>query len=199
MVSMISLCPVKINQTNHIQISCLLRTILYISYQAHLRAMIESYKNTIGAALFVVVGLIGYIFSGSASVPEAAAQSSKEMMQDMMNMTGMGLDASLPYKSGVLETPDIPIKCVIVGDLIKSALGNVTTVDQFVAAASNFIDTTGDTNANGTRQMVMDMLKEQVQNMTDQDLQEMMDFVECSPVMGENTTQNMMGGSSMID
>jgi hypothetical protein len=193
-----ALCSIKINQTNHIQISRLLRTILYIPYQAHLRAMTESYKNTIYAALFVV-GLIGYIFSGSASVPEAAAQSSTEMMQDMMNMTGMGLDTSLPYKSGVLETPDIPIKCVIVGDLIKSALGNVTTVDQFVAAASNFIDTTGDTNANGTRQMVMDMLKEQTQNMTDQDLQEMMDFVECSPVMDENTTQSMMGGSSMID
>jgi hypothetical protein len=159
--------------------------------------MIKSNKNTICATLFVV-GLVGYAFSGFASVPKAAAQSPTETMQNMMNMTGISLDTSLPYKSGVLETPDIPIKCVIVGDLVKSALGNVTTVDQLVAGASNFIDTAGDTNANGTRQMVMDMLKEQTQNMTDQDLQEMMDFVECSPVMDENTTQSMMGGS-MID
>ena len=163
----------------------------------HLRAMIKSYRNTTWAALFVV-GLLGYSFSGFSSVPEAAAQPSTELMQDMMNMTGIGLDTSLPYKSGVLETPDIPIKCVIVGDLIKSALGNVTTVDQLVAAASNLIDDTGDTDANGTRLMVMDMLKEQMQNMTDQNLQEMMDFVECSPVMDENTTQSMIGGS-MID
>jgi hypothetical protein len=171
---------------------------LYIFHQAHLRAMIKSYRNTTCAALFVV-GLIGYTFSGFASVPEAAAQPSTEMMQDMMmNMTGIGLDTSLPFKSGVLETPDIPIKCVIVGDLIKSALGNVTTVDQLIAAASNLIDNTGDTDANGTRLMVMDMLKEQMQNMTDQNLQEMMDFIECSPVMGENITQSMIGGS-MID
>jgi hypothetical protein len=159
--------------------------------------MVDSYKNTICATLFVV-GLLGYTFPGFASVAKAAAQSPTETMQDMMNMTGIGLDTSLPYKSGVLETPDIPIKCVIVGDLVKSAFGNVTTVDQLIAAASNLIDTTGDTNANGTRQMVMDMLKEQMQNMTDQNLQEMMDFVECSPVMDENTTQSMMGGS-MID
>ena len=156
--------------------------------------MIKSYRSTTCAALFVV-GLVGHIFLGFASVPEVTAQS-PEMMQDMMNMTG--LDTSLPYKSGVLETPDIPIKCVIVGDLIKSAFGNVTTVDQLIAAASNLIDTTGDTDANGTRQMVMDMLKEQMQNMTDQNLQEMMDFVECSPMMDENTTQSMMVGS-MID
>ena len=191
-----ALCPAKINQTNHIQISRPIRTILYILYQAHLRAMTK-YKITICATIFVV-GFIGYTFSGFASIPKAAAQSPTETMQDMMNMTGIGLDTSLPYKSGVLETPDIPIKCVIVGDLVKSALGNVTTVDQLVAAASNFIDTTGDTNANGTRQMVMDMLKEQTQNMTDQDLQEMMDFVECSPVKDKNTTQSTMGGS-MID
>ena len=192
-----SRCPVKKNQTNQIQISRPIREDSLYTFSSHFRAMVDSYKNTICATLFVV-GLIGYTFSGFASVPKAAAQSPTETMQDMMNMTGIGLDTSLPYKSGVLETPDIPIKCVIVGDLVKSALGNVTTVDQLVAAASNFIDTTGDTNANGTRQMVTDMLKEQTQNMTDQDLQEVMDFVECSPVMDENTTQSMMDGS-MID
>lgn len=153
--------------------------------------MIKSYKNTIYATLFVV-GLVGYTFAGFASVPEASAQSTTEMMQDMMNMTGIGADTSLPYKSGELETPDIPIKCIVVGDLIKSALGNVTTVDELIAAASNLIDNTGDTDPNGTRQMVMDMLKEQMQNMTDQNLKEMMDFVECSPVTNGNTTQSMI-------
>ena len=41
----------------------------------------------------------------------------------------------------------------------------------------------------------MEMMKEQMQNMTDQDLQDEMDFVTCSPVMDQNTTQSMMGGS----
>jgi hypothetical protein len=57
--------------------------------------MIKSYRNTTCTARFVV-GLIGYAFSGFASIPEAAAQSPTEMMQDMMNMTGIGLDTSLP-------------------------------------------------------------------------------------------------------
>lgn len=155
--------------------------------------MTESYKNVVFAALFVV-GLIGYIFAEFA--PAAAAQSPTGMMGDMMNMTNILSDKSLPFKMGELETPDIPIKCIVVGDVIKSVLGNVTTVDELIASASNVLaNATDDTE---TRQAMTEMLNEQKQNVTDQDLQDIMNFVQCEPVIDENTTQSMKGGS-MID
>ena len=52
----------------------------------------------------------------------------------MMNMTGIGPNTSLPFKMGELETPDIPLKCLIAGDVVKSVFGNITTVDQLIAS-----------------------------------------------------------------
>lgn len=152
--------------------------------------MIKSYRNVILAAPFVV-GLVGSIFAGFASVPVATAQS----IQEMMNMTGIGPHTSLPYKMGELETPDIPLKCLVAGDVVKSVFGNITTVDQLIASVSSMLDNaTGDTDGNETKQALMEMVNEQMQNMTDQDLQEELDFVSCFPVMDENSTQSMMGG-----
>lgn len=150
----------------------------------------RSYRNVILAAPFVV-GLVGSIFAGFASVPIATAQS----IQEMMNMTGIGPNTSLPFKMGELETPDIPLKCLIAGDVVKSVFGNITTVDQLIASVSSMLDNaTGDTDGNETSQALMEMVNEQMQNMTDQDLQEELDFVSCFPVMDENSTQSMMGG-----
>lgn len=150
----------------------------------------RSYRNVILAAPFVV-GLVGSIFAGFASVPVATAQS----IQEMMNMTGIGPNTSLPFKMGELETPDIPLKCLIAGDVVKSVFGNITTVDQLIASVSSMLDNaTGDTDGNETSQALMEMVNEQMQNMTDQDLQEELDFVSCFPVMDENSTQSMMGG-----
>ena len=150
----------------------------------------RSYRNVILAAPFVV-GLVGSIFAGFASVPVATAQS----IQEMMNMTGIGPNTSLPFKMGELETPDIPLKCLIAGDVVKSVFGNITTVDQLIASVSSMLDNaTGDTDGNETSQALMEMVNEQMQNMTDQDLQEELDFVSCFPVMDENSPQSMMGG-----
>ena len=150
----------------------------------------RSYRNVILAAPFVV-GLVGSIFAGFASVPVATAQS----IQEMMNMTGIGPNTSLPFKMGELETPDIPLKCLIAGDVVKSVFGNITTVDQLIASVSSMLDNaTGDTDGNETSQALMEMVNEQMQNMTDQDLQQELDFVSCFPVMDENSTQSMMGG-----
>ncbi|HEU4446637.1 MAG TPA: hypothetical protein VFR94_18335 [Nitrososphaeraceae archaeon] len=147
--------------------------------------MIKSYRNVILAAPFVV-GLVGSIFAGFASVPVATAQS----IQEMMNMTGIGPNTSLPFKMGELETPDIPLKCLVAGDVVESMFGNVTTVDQLIASISSMLGNGG----NETSQALMEMVNEQMQNMTDQDLQEELDFVSCFPVMDENSTQSMMGG-----
>jgi hypothetical protein len=56
-------------------------------------------------------------------------------------------------------------------------------------------NTTGDTGGNETSQALMEMVNEQTRNMTDQDLQEELDFVSCFPVTDENSTQSMMDGS----
>jgi hypothetical protein len=153
--------------------------------------MIKSYRNVIFTAPFVI-GLIGSTFAGFASVPVATAQS----IQEMMNMTGIEPDTSLPFKSGELETPDIPLKCLVAGDVVESVFGNITTVDQLIASISSMLDnTTGDTGGNETSQALMEMVNEQTQNMTDQDLQEELDFVSCFPVTDENSTQSMMDGS----
>lgn len=135
----------------------------------------RSYRNVILAAPFVV-GLVGSIFAGFASVPVATAQS----IQEMMNMTGIGPNTSLPYKMGELETPDILLKCLIAGDVVKSLFGNITTVDQLIASVSSMLDNaTGDTDGNETSQALMEMVNEQMQNMTDPDLHEELDFVSC--------------------
>ena len=96
-------------------------------------------------------------------------------------MTGIGPDTSLPFKIGELETPDILLKCLIAGDVVKSVFGNITTVDQLIASVSSMLDyATGDTDGgNETSQALMEMVNEQMQNMTDQDLQEELDFVSC--------------------
>ena len=106
-------------------------------------------------------------------------------------MTGIGPNTSLPFKMGELETPDIPLKCLVAGDVVESMFGNVTTVDQLIASISSMLGNGG----NETSQALMEMVNEQMQNMTDQDLQEELDFVSCFPVTDENSTQSMMGGS----
>lgn len=106
-------------------------------------------------------------------------------------MTGIGPNTSLPFKMGELETPDIPLKCLVAGDVVESMFGNVTTVDQLIASISSMLGNGG----NETSQALMEMVNEQMQNMTDQDLQEELDFVSCFPVTDENSTQSMMSGS----
>jgi hypothetical protein len=111
------------------------------------------------------------------------------------NMTRMEANISLPFKRKELDL-DIPIMCITVGEIAKSLSGMF----------GNATGGTTTTDGNTTNQMLMEMMKQQMMtpgdnfgmgNMTKQDSKEVMDFVACSPVMDENTTQSMMVGSMM--
>lgn len=103
---------------------------------------------------------------------------------NMTNGTMMGNNMSMPFKMGVLT---MPMMC--------------TTTKELVGSLSGMFGGIAD-KSNATQQTIMDMMKQQMmasdagfgmQNMTESELQQLMDFVICSPAMGEEMMQSMMG------
>jgi hypothetical protein len=148
--------------------------------------MIDSYRNTIHVALFVV-GLMGCIFGGFVSV--AAAQSSMEMIQSMMigsdadlNMTGMKANISKLFNRGTLEI-EMPILCTTPAQVLESLSGmfdNATDIGGILESLSGMFDNATDIDGNATKQMMMEMMQEQ--NMTEQELKEELNSLICMPM-----------------
>jgi hypothetical protein len=165
--------------------------------------MIDSYRNTIHVALFVV-GLMGSIFAGFVSV--AAAQSQMEIMQGMMmggdadgsNMTGLKANILKQFKKGTLEIK-MPIMCTTPSQVLESLsgmFGNATDTKGILESLSGMFGNATDTGGNATKQMMMmEMMQEQ--NMTEQDLKEEMNSLLCVPMTDENMTQSMIKGGMM--
>lgn len=140
--------------------------------------MIDSYRNTLYVALFVV-GLMGSIFTGFVSI--AAAQSPMEkMMQSMMmggdadlNLTEMKANILKQFNRGTLEIK-MPIMCTTPAQILESLSGMF---------------------GNATKQMMMKMMEQQ--NITEQEWKEEMNSLVCMPMTDENMTQSMMQGAMM--
>ena len=125
---------------------------------------------------------------------KAVAQSPMDMMNMMMgggNMTdgtmmmgGSGSNMSLPFNMGVLA---MPMMCTTPNQLLGSLTGMMGG------------GMTGD-DSNATQQMMRGLMQQQmmsgaggVENMTEAELQHVMNMVICLPAMNEEMMQSMMG------
>jgi hypothetical protein len=157
--------------------------------------MKSSYKKR-GFAVFIVstfaIASIMLTFIGGSE--KADAQSPMEMMDMMMgggNMTDgsmmmgdTGDNMSLPFNMGVLA---MPMMCTtpnqLLGSLTGMMGGGMTSDD-----------------GNATQQMMMGLMQQQMmsgaggmENMTEAELQHVMNMVICLPAMNEEMMQSMMG------
>jgi hypothetical protein len=157
--------------------------------------MKSSYKKR-GFAVFIVstfaIASIMLTFIGGSE--KADAQSPMDMMDMMMgggNMTDgsmmmgdTGDNMSLPFNMGVLA---MPMMCTTPNQLLGSLTGMMGG------------GMTGD-DGNATQQMMMGLMQQQMmsgaggmENMTEAELQHVMNMVICLPVMNEEMMQSMMG------
>jgi hypothetical protein len=158
-------------------------------------SMKSSYKKR-GFAVFIVstfaIASIMLTFIGGSE--KADAQSPMDMMDMMMgggNMTDgsmmmgdTGDNMSLPFNMGVLA---MPMMCTTPNQLLGSLTGMMGG------------GMTGD-DGNATQQMMMGLMQQQMmsgaggmENMTEAELQHVMNMVICLPAMNEEMMQSMMG------
>jgi hypothetical protein len=158
--------------------------------------MKSSYKKRGFAVFFVSTFAIASImvtFIGGSE--KADAQSPMDMMDMMMgggNMTDgsmmmgdTGDNMSLPFNMGVLA---MPMMCTTPNQLLGSLTGMMGGGGM-----------AGD-GGNATQQMMMGMMQQQMMsgaggmgNMTEAELQHVMNMVICLPAMNEEMMQSMMG------
>jgi hypothetical protein len=145
--------------------------------------MKSSYKKRGFAVFFVstfAIASIMLIFIGGSE--KADAQSPMDMMDMMMGDTGDNM--SLPFNMGVLA---MPMMCTTPNQLLGSLTGMMGG------------GMTGD-DGNATQQMMMGLMQQQMmsgaggmENMTEAELQHVMNMVICLPAMNEEMMQSMMG------
>jgi hypothetical protein len=152
-----------------------------------------SYKKSGFVVLFTLVfATTGFTSLIAVEPQQAVAQSPMDMMDMMMgggNMTDstiMGDNMSMPFNMGVLA---MPMMCTTPNQLLGSLSGM-------------FGGMTGDGGDDGnvTQQMMMEMMGQQMnmsggvmgmQDMSESEMQQAMNFQICFPMMGEEMMQHM--------
>jgi hypothetical protein len=160
--------------------------------------MIDSNKKRGFAVLFtltfVIVSMV-WIGEGSPQKQTVVAQSPTDMMDMMMgggNMTDSstmmsdGNNMSMPFNMGVVVMPTM---CTTPNQLLGSLTG------MFGGGGMNGAD-----GGNATQQMMMEMMGQQMnmsggamgmQDMSESEMQQAMNFQICFPMMGEEMMQHM--------
>lgn len=128
---------------------------------------------------FAIASIMLTFIGGSE---KADAQSPMDMMDMMMGDTGDNM--SLPFNMGVLA---MPMMCTTPNQLLGSLTG-------MMGGGMN-----GD-DGNATQQMMRGLMQQQMmsgaggmENMTEAELQHVMNMVICLPAMNEEMMQSMMG------
>jgi hypothetical protein len=162
--------------------------------------MNDLYKKRRLAGLFTSAVAIASMMWIGIELPQqqaVVAQSPMDMMNMMMskggNMTDsasmiLGNNMSMPFNMGVLA---MPMMCTTPNQLLGSLTGMFG--DGMM---------TGD-DGNTTQQMLMGLMRQQMMSqavgmgdMTDSELQQVMNLVICIPMMGEEMMQGMMGNNT---
>jgi hypothetical protein len=152
------------------------------------------YYNKKESSIFVILVLatsMMWIGIESPKHQQAVAQSPMDMMNMIMSGTNMtdgtmmtgNSNMSMPFNMGVVVMPTM---CTTPGQLIGSLAG------MFGGRGMN-----GDSNA--TQQMMMEMMSQQMmsggemgmQNMSESEMQQAMNFQICFPMMSEEMMQHM--------
>jgi hypothetical protein len=152
----------------------------------------NSYKKSGFVVLFTLVfATTGFTSLIAVEPQQAVAQSPMDMMDMMMgggNMTDgtiMGDNMSMPFNMGVLA---MPMMCTTPNQLLGSLTG------MFGSEGMNGAD------GNATQQMMMKMMGQQMnmsggvmgmQDMSESEMQQAMNFQICFPMMGEEMMQHM--------
>jgi hypothetical protein len=139
--------------------------------------MVNPYKKTVCTAFFAA-GILGSLLIGTLSVTSAQFPTIGDSSGSNDNLTSN--TSVSPFRIGVLA---MPLMCTTPSEMAESI-------------SSMFGD-------NATSQMMMmEMMKQQTmvsgnttgtQNMTEQQVQQAMQFVICLPIMNEQMLQNMTG------
>jgi hypothetical protein len=155
--------------------------------------MKSSYKKRGFAVFFVSTFAIASIMlTFIGGLEKADAQSPMDMMMGGSNMTDgsmmmgdTGDNMSLPFNMGVLA---MPMMCTTPNQLLGSLTGMMGGGGM-----------AGD-GGNATQQMMMGLMQQQMMseaggmgNMTEAELQHVMNMVICLPAMNEEMMQSMMG------
>lgn len=114
---------------------------------------------------------IGSIVSVTSNEPQQAAAKSPSMKSLIGNNT---------LKLGVIS---MPIVCTTLNDVLNSTLSGVL--------GGGMTTDTGNNDTNSTQGMMMDMMKQGMENLTQGKLQQLKDFVFCSPA-SEKMVRSMM-------
>jgi hypothetical protein len=156
--------------------------------------MIDSSKKRGFAVLFSLIFVIAsmvWIGVGSPQKQTVVAQSPMDMMMGGSNMTDSstmmsdGNNMSMPFKMGVVVMPTM---CTTPNQLLGSLTG-------MFGGRMNGAD-----GGNATRQMMMEMMSQQMnmsggamgmQNMPESEMRQAMNFQICFPMMGEDMMQHM--------
>ena len=184
-----------------LQIACLILTLsVLIEYYTIGLSNVESFLHPNGiliqksgfVVLFTLFATTGFTSLIAVEPQQAVAQSPMDMMDMMMdggNMTDgtiMGDNKSMPFNMGVLA---MPMMCTTPNQLLGSLSGMFTGM-------------TGDGGDDGnvTQQMMMEMMGQQMnmsggvmgmQDMSESEMQQAMNFQICFPMMGEEMMQHM--------
>jgi hypothetical protein len=176
-----------------------IRYTIYLSKKSYFSPlMIDSSKKRGFAVLFTLTFVIAsmvWIGVGSPQEQTVVAQSPMDMMDMMMgggNMTDSstmmsdGNNMSMPFNMGVVVMPTM---CTTPNQLLGSLTG------MFGGGGMNGAD-----GGNATQQMMMEMMGQQMnmsggamgmQDMSESEMQQAMNFQICFPMMGEEMMQHM--------
>jgi flagellar capping protein FliD len=135
-----------------------------------------SKSTVLGIGIFFIAALVsaGFMSTNAQNTQQAIAKSPTSMKSLMGGNNTM-------LKLGVIS---MPIVCTTLNDVLNSTLSGVFGRDGMAIDAGN-------NETNSTQGMMMDLMKQGMDNLTQGKLQQLKDFVFCSPA-SEKMVKNMM-------